>query len=312
MKCFRKLTLFRAFFLFSILMSVFLIKSGAQTVLPLYPDGIPNSKPAPDAETSEYNGDGLLIISKISRPTLTVYLPPKEKMTGVAVVICPGGGYTVVAAGHEGADVAKRFNEAGIAAFVLKYRIPDDQTMINKEIGPLQDAQRAIEIVRSRAAEWGIDPHHVGIMGFSAGGHLASTAGTHFKKSYIDNPRRINLRPDFMLLIYPVISFTDKIGHIGSRDQLLGKNPSNEKIKAYSNELQVTDQTPPAFLVHAKDDPAVPYANSEAFASALKKHHVPVKVFLFEKGGHGFGMINKTSDIRWMDVCLAWMKSIDN
>src|SRR6185312_15631621 len=135
----------------------------------------------------------------------------------------------------------------------------------NKEIGPLQDAQRALQIVRSRAAEWGIDPHHVGIMGFSAGGHLASTAGTHFKKSYIDNPRKINLRPDFILLIYPVISFTDEIGHIGSRDQLLGKNPSQEKIKYYSNELQVTDQTPPAFLVHAKDDPAVPYANSEAF-----------------------------------------------
>ncbi|MDP4248636.1 MAG: alpha/beta hydrolase [Bacteroidota bacterium] len=293
-------------------MSTFLIESGAQIVLPLYPGKIPNSKPAPDEETSEYDADGLLIISKISRPTLTVCLPPKEKATGVAVIICPGGGYWVVAAGHEGADVAKSFNDAGIAAFVLKYRIPNDHTMVNKEIGPLQDAQRALQIVRSRAAEWGIDPHHVGIMGFSAGGHLASTAGTHFKKSYIDNPRKINLRPDFMLLIYPVISFTDAIGHIGSRDQLLGKNPSQEKIKYYSNELQVTDQTPPAFLVHAKDDPAVPYANSEAFASALKKHHIPVKVFLYEKGGHGFGLINKTSDIRWMDICLEWLKSTGN
>jgi acetyl esterase/lipase len=302
---------FRSFCLSSLLMSVFIMNSVAQTVLPLYPEGIPNSRTTPDEEKSD-SADGILIISKISRPTLTVYLPPKEKATGVAVIICPGGGYSIVAAGHEGADVAKRFNEVGITAFVLKYRIPSDQTMINKEIGPLQDAQRAIQIVRSRAAEWGVDPHRTGMMGFSAGGHLASTAGTHFNKSYIDNPRHINLRPDFLLLIYPVISFTDSIGHIGSRDNLLGKHPSPEKIVAYSNEMQVTDQTPPAFLVHAKDDPAVPYANSEAFASALRKHHIPVKIFLFEKGGHGFGLINKTSDIRWMDECLAWMKSIDN
>ncbi len=251
---------FRSFCLSSLLMSVFIVNSVAQTVLPLYPGGIPNSRTSADEEKSD-SADGILIISKISRPTLTVYLPPKEKATGVAVIICPGGGYSIVAAGHEGADVAKRFNEAGITAFVLKYRIPSDQTMINKEIGPLQDAQRAIQIVRSRAAEWGVDPRRTGMMGFSAGGHLASTAGTHFNKSYIDNPR-------------------------------------------------VTDQTPPAFLVHAKDDPAVPYANSEAFASALRKHHIPVKVFLFEKGGHGFGLVNKTSDIRWMDECLAWMKSM--
>jgi acetyl esterase/lipase len=274
----------------------------------LYPGEIPNSKPGPDLETSEYTGDSILIIGKVSRPTLTIYLPPKEKATGAAVVICPGGGYWIVAAGHEGSDVAKRLNESGIAAFVLKYRIPDSSTMIHKEIGPLQDAQRAIQIVREHAAEWGLDEHRIGIMGFSAGGHLASTAGTHFKTSYIDNPKHINLRPDFMILIYPVISFTDRIGHIGSRDQLLGKHPAPEKIREFSNEMQVTDQTPPAFLAQAKDDDAVPFSNSVSFADSLKKHGVPEKVFLFGKGGHGFGLINKTSKVRWMDICLEWLK----
>jgi acetyl esterase/lipase len=289
-------------------MSFFLSTTRAQTVIPLYPGEIPNSKPGPDLETSEYTGDSILIIGKVSRPTLTIYLPPKEKATGAAVVICPGGGYWIVAAGHEGSDVAKRLNESGIAAFVLKYRIPDSSTMIHKEIGPLQDAQRAIQIVREHAVEWGLDEHRIGIMGFSAGGHLASTAGTHFKTSYIDNPKHINLRPDFMILIYPVISFTDRIGHIGSRDQLLGKHPAPEKIREFSNEMQVTDQTPPAFLAQAKDDDAVPFSNSVSFADSLKKHGVPEKVFLFEKGGHGFGLINKTSKVRWMDICLEWLK----
>jgi acetyl esterase/lipase len=278
--------------------------------MPLYPDTIPNSRPGADEEISKYSDDGTLSISKVSRPELTVFLPPKEKAGGTAVIVCPGGGYVNISASHEGSDVARRLNEEGITAFVLKYRIPDDQTMINKEIGPLQDVQRAIQIVRSRAAEWGINPHRIGILGFSAGAHLAASAGTHFNQSYISNPQHVSLRPDFMILVYPVISFSDSIGHKGSRDQLLGKNPSPEKIKEYSNELQVTDHTPPAFLVHAKDDDAVPYANSVVFAEALKEHHVPVKVFYYEKGGHGFGLINKTSSTHWMDVCLEWMKGI--
>jgi len=295
------------FHLFLSLMSLFFSEVRSQTVMPLYSGSIPNSKPGRDLETSD-SGDGILRIGKISRPTLTVYLPAKEKASGAAVIICPGGGYTIVAAGHEGSDVAKRLNKAGIAAFVLKYRIPDSSTMINKEIGPLQDAERAMQIVRSHAKEWGLDARRIGIMGFSAGGHLASTAGTHFNKLYIGNPDHISLRPDFMILVYPVISFTDQIGHIGSRNQLLGKNPGVEKIKEYSNEMQVTDQTPPTFLVHAKDDNVVPFANSTRFADSLKKHGVPEKIFLYEKGGHGFGLINKTSTVRWIDICLQWMK----
>jgi acetyl esterase/lipase len=198
----------------------------------------------------------------------------------------------------------------GIAAFVLKYRIPDTATMINKETGPLQDAQRAIQLIRDNAKKWGINKNRVGIMGFSAGGHLASTAGTHFNNSYINNPKEINLRPDFMILVYPVISFTDSIGHSGSRDQLIGKNPSTEKIKEYSNELQVTKKTPPSFLVHAKDDDAVNVQNSLQFAAALTKNKVKNEVYLYEKGGHGFGMNNPTSEVKWMDKVEQWMKKI--
>ena len=283
--------------------------STAQQVIPLYSGAIPNSKPTADEEKSEYGKDSILRISKVSRPTLSIYLPPKNIATGAAVIICPGGGYSILAASHEGSDVAKRFNEMGITAFVLKYRLPSDEAMINKEIGPLQDAQRAIQLVRENAKKWNINPHHIGIMGFSAGGHLASTAGTHFQKAYIDNPKKISLRPDFMILVYPVISLTDSVGHMGSRTQLLGKNPSAEKIKEYSNESQVTAQTPPAFLVHAKDDP-VKVQNSLLFAAALKAHNVPVDMYLYEKGGHGYGMHNKTSNVQWMDLVQQWMKQM--
>jgi len=289
---------------------IFCLQIKAQTVIPLYSQEIPNSRKVADEEYSRIEPGNILIVYKVSIPTLTIFLASKEKATGAAVIICPGGGYSNLAMGYEGTEVAQRFNEAGISAFVLKYRIPNDATMISKEIGPLQDAQRALMLVRSQAAEWGIDPKRIGIMGFSAGGHLAATAGTHFQKSYIDNPDHISLRPDFMLLIYPVISFKTPIAHMGSANNLLGLNPSQEQIKEFSNELQVTDRTPPAFLVHAKDDDVVPYSNSLVFAEALKSHHIPEKVFLYQQGGHGFGMTNKTSKLSWMDLCIQWIADL--
>jgi acetyl esterase/lipase len=295
--------------LICLIASFFFINMKIQTVIPLYDGEIPNSLPHKNQESFKYERDGVLIVSKISHPSLTIFLPPKEIATGTAVIICPGGGYLNLAMGYEGTDVAERLNKSGIAAFVLKYRMPDDSTMIHKEIGPLQDAQRAIQLVRSRAGEWGIDPKRVGILGFSAGGHLASTAGTHFKKNYISNPDQISLRPDFMILIYPVISFSGPVAHAGSLQNLLGPGPSTEKTKEYSNEMQVNGETPPAFLVHAKDDNTVPYANSIMFADSLKKYHVPVEVFLFEKGDHGFGMYNNTSNQLWMDHCIRWLKN---
>lgn len=280
----------------------------AQQVIPLYGDIIPNSKPAKDEEVTE-PGNTLprIIIGKVSRPTLTVFPAPADKANGTSVIICPGGGYSIVAIGHEGFEVAKKFNEMGVTAFVLKYRIPNDSYMVNKEIGPLQDAQRAIQLVRQNATTWKINPDRIGIMGFSAGGHLASTAGTHFNQVTIDNKDSISLRPDFLVLIYPVISFLDKYGHIGSRNNLLGLHPSSKKIKAYSNELQVNKTTPPTFLVHAGDDPAVPVQNSLLFYEALQKNGVPAELHVYPKGGHGYGMDNPTTKDEWIDRLRNWL-----
>lgn len=282
----------------------------AQTVYPLYGDqAIPNSIEGPDEEKSEMGDDGILRISKVSKPTLTVYLPEKGKGTGQGVIICPGGGYWILAASHEGSDVAEEFAKRGITAFVLKYRLPSDVTMIDKTIGPLQDAQRAIQMVRENADEWNINPDQVGILGFSAGGHLASTAGTHFHTAEIDNPKNISLRPDFMVLVYPVISFDPSIGHSGSAKNLLGEHPTQEMLDKFSNDKQVSANTPPAYLVHAKDD-RVSIQNSYVFEKSLRQNAVPVETTYFETGGHGFGMVNPQSDILWMDQVEAWIKGL--
>ncbi len=293
---------------FTLIFMAMALADFAQTTIPLYSNEIPNSKVAPDEELTEQR-DGITIVSKISKPTLTIFLPAKGKANGTAVVICPGGGYGINAISHEGTDVAKKFNEMGVAAFVVKYRIPNDATMLNREIGPLQDVQQAIKTVRQRAKEWNVEVNRIGIMGFSAGGHLASTAGTHFDTAVIPEAGTISLRPDFMILIYPVISFNDKITHMGSRDNLIGKLPSAEKIIEYSNELQVTANTPPTFLVHASDDDAVKANNSIDFYESLLKYKVPAELHIYQKGGHGFGMNNKTTDDQWMDRCKNWMKA---
>lgn len=213
---------FMKYLIISILI-ILTMNSIAQEVIRLYPGAIPNSKPSPDLEYSEINDDNILLISKISRPTLTAYFPAPGKSNCDAIIICPGGGYSIVAAGHEGADVAKKLNELGITAFVLKYRIPDSSWMINPETGPLQDAQRAIQVVRENATRWKISKNSIGILGFSAGGHLASTAATHFNKAYIPNRKRISLRPDFLVLVYPVITMTDTAQHISSKKICLAK-----------------------------------------------------------------------------------------
>lgn len=285
---------------------LFMAPVKSQSVIKLY-DRIPNEIAGPDEE--KQTDDGIARISNISRPTLTVYLPSKEKATGAAIVLCPGGGYGINAIKHEGTDVAAALNAAGIACFILKYRLPSDKIMKDKSIGPLQDAQQAVILVRSRAKEWHVDPSKIGIAGFSAGGHLASTAGTHYKNILVDNPSKISARPDFMILLYPVISFTDSIGHIGSRTNLLGASPSAAQIKLYSNETQVTSDTPPAFLMHAGDDKTVKVANSIRFYEALHRRGVDAELFIYPRGGHGFGLVNPTSPDRWLDRCLDWMRA---
>lgn len=280
----------------------------AQQVIPLYQGKVPNSKSVTNEEQRVANSDVDSLTSNVSVPTLSVYLPPKGLANGTAVIICPGGGYHVLLTKREGSDAARAFAKMGVTAFVSKYRLPNDKTMLDKSIGPLQDAQQAIKIVRQRAKEWGIDPKKIGILGFSAGGHLASTAGTHFNNPVIENGEGISVRPDFMLLINPVISFTDKIGHIGSRDNLLGPSPTEEKIKLYSNELQVTAETPPTILIHSDADQVVPVANSVEFYRALKENKVSGELHIYAKGEHGF--LSAPSFDEWFGRCIFWMKSM--
>jgi acetyl esterase/lipase len=277
----------------------------AQVVMPLY-QAVPNSRPSVNKEEN-ITTDGLLRISKVSIPTLTGYWPSNDTGKRTAVIICPGGGYARLAATHEGSDVAKQLNEWGIVAFVLKYRLPDDTIMLDKTIGPLQDAQRALQLVRENAARWRIDPARIGIMGFSAGGHLAATASTHFNTAVIANPNGTSLRPDFSILLYPVISLTDSLAHMGSRINLIGKTPTEEKVNEYSNEKQVNAQTPKAFLVHAADDKTVKVANSIRYYEALVKNGVPAELHLYQNGGHGFGMNNKTTQDKWIERLKNWL-----
>ncbi|MBC8034931.1 MAG: alpha/beta hydrolase [Chitinophagaceae bacterium] len=280
----------------------------AQDSIPLYPDGPPGALVAHNVETHEKHGTDIFV-TKVSQPTLTAFLPPPGKGNGTAVIICPGGGYHGLSISKEGEWVAKELNKLGVAAFVLKYRLPDERIMKDISIGPLQDAQTAISIVRRRAKEWNIDVNKVGIMGFSAGGHLASTAATHFNRPVIQNKEAVQLRPDFLILLYPVISFSDSLAHMGSRTNLLGKDAPATLRDLYSNELQVTPQTPPTLLVHAGDDEVVKVGNSIRFYEALNKNGVPAELVVYPKGGHGFGLNNTTTTDSWMERCRDWMKS---
>lgn len=285
-------------------MTLILNSLQAQETIALYPGELPNSKPNSMKEVASTDGSGWVM--KVSKPTLALYLPPANIASGRAVVICPGGGYIGESYKLEGTAIAEAFNRQGIAAFVLKYRLPSDSIMVDKSIGPLQDAQQAIKVVRERAAEWKINPNQIGIMGFSAGGHLASTAGTHFNTSYIPNPSNTSLRPDFLILVYPVISMQEGLTHGGSKGNLLGESPSKEKVDLFSNELQVNKDTPPAWLTHTGDDTAVPVENSIRFYQALIRNGIPAEMHLYPKGNHGFILNMKPED--WMGPLFEWIK----
>ncbi|MGN6178701.1 MAG: alpha/beta hydrolase [Mucilaginibacter sp.] len=281
----------------------------AQKEMPLYDGLIPNSKPDTTSEKIGRWGTDNYYLINVTKPTLTIYLPEADEATGTAVVICPGGGYSVIAIENEGYQIAKAFQKMGIAAFVLKYRLPSDKTMDDKSIGPLQDAERAIQIVKSNAKNWNIDTAKVGIAGFSAGGHLAASLGTHFRHNYIANKQVISFKPAFMILGYPVISFTDTLAHKGSRDNLIGKNPSEKMIREYSNEMQVTHETPPAFIFQAEDDHMVKVENSITFFQALHRNGVNAELIIYPRGDHGFGLNNPTITSKWMDECQKWLLS---
>ena len=282
------------------------VRGLAQQEIALYTGKIPNSRTTTTQEQQTYYESVDTVVTFVSQPTLSVFLPAPEKANGTAVLVIPGGGYHALLINREGKKVARELNKLGVAAFVLKYRLPSDESMMDKSIGPMQDAQQAIMTIREKATEWKIDPHKIGVLGFSAGGHLAATTGTHYSDPVIENPQNTSLRPDFMILINPVISFTDSIGHIGTRDNLLGKNPAAEQIKYYSNELHINKSTPPTFLVHAGDDTVVPVENSILFYENLRKQDIPAELHIYSKGEHGF--LKVPSFEEWFGRCVNWMK----
>jgi acetyl esterase/lipase len=293
-------------FIISFLLSLYSVLY-AQKEIPLYESSVPNSKAAANEEEIIAKKGEDTLAYKVYVPTISVFLPPKEKSKGTAVIICPGGGYHVLVMSREGSEIARAFNKIGIAAFVLKYRLPEDRIMQDKSIGPLQDAQRAVQLVREHATQWNINPGKVGIMGFSAGGHLASTAGTHFESALIENKNHTSLRPDFMILVYPVISFSDSLGHSGSRENLIGKNPSEKQILFFSNELHTDRSTPPAFIVLAGDDSVVKPGNSFVFYNELRKNGVIAEMHVYSAGEHGF--LRQPPFEEWFGRCCYWLKN---
>lgn len=294
----------------TVLMILLTSQVAAQSqVIDLWDGQVPGSIEQPDYQQTVDDNDGWVKMRFVTNPSLDVYPAPAETATGAAVLICPGGGYWLLAIDHEGAQVARWLNSLGITAFVLKYRLPSDAIMEDKSIGPLQDAQKAMRWVRRHADAWNVDPHKIGVMGFSAGGHLASTLSTHYNENVYEPVDDVSARPDFSLLIYPVISMEDSITHMGSRNLLLGDNPSSEKVAHFSNELQVTQDTPPAFIIHSLDDGAVSFQNSICYAVALREHGVPCELHLYESGGHGYGLgRSANTESSWPEACRKWLE----
>lgn len=300
--------------LLSTLIALSFAATSQEITLPLWPAGkVPNYQKTNETEKSD--STDIVRISKVQNPEIAVFIPSKKSATGQAVVICPGGGYAILAYNWEGTDVAKWLNSKGVTAIVLKYRLPNSKSNIVPHQSPLMDAQRALRLVRANADKWNIKKDRVGIMGFSAGGHLASTAGTHFDNgnaSSTDSIERQSCRPDFMILMYPVITMSKPTMHVGSRNNLIGANPDAQLANFYSAELNVTKETPPTFLAHATDDKGVPVENSLMFYQALKDHNIPAEMHLYPKGGHGFGLalgIPETES--WTDRCIDWLRNLN-
>lgn len=263
-----------------------------QQKMDLYPTGIINVKT--DVELGE------------NVPEFYFYKPTVQRHDKVFLII-PGGGYARVAIKHEGHDVAKRLQDLGYPSFVLRYRLPVDSQMIDKRIAPIQDAQSALVYIRRHAAELGINAAQVGVLGFSAGGHLASTLSTHFKTSYI-GAKNVNLRPDFSVLVYPVITMDDLNTHQGSKKNLIGPELDPSDILRFSNEKQVTESTPLTYLVHAEDDKVVPIENAYLYQRALEAFKVPNALYRYKEGGHGFGLVNAKESGDWFGAMLTWLE----
>lgn len=278
----------------------------AQTLsLPLWENTPPFTRTVPEQDQLEGTG-----IVKVARPELLVYLPERAVANRAAILICPGGGYSKLAIAHEGHEVAEWYQQKGYVAAILKYRLPDEELVEESWRVPLTDAEQGIRLIRQKAGEWQLDQQKVGVLGFSAGGHLAATLSVHGSSAGNDLPAS---RPDFSILIYPVISMDTSITHAGSRNQLLGEKLQTEWEDYYSIEKQVNAQTPPAFIVHSWDDKGVVPQNSIRYAEALQQNQVPVELHLFQKGGHGYGMGNRENTgnaPRWPELSHGWIQEI--
>lgn len=286
-----------------------LVQAQDQSIL-LWEHGIPGEIVSKSYEESQKSKEGRITqITKVTAPSLTPFFP--EQPNGTSVVICPGGGYQHLSMDKEGFQTAQWFNTLGITAFVLKYRLPSDSIMRDKSIGPLQDIQRAMRYVREHANALNLNPNKIGVLGFSAGGHLAASLSTLYDKSTYESQVDSSARPDFSILVYPVISMDESITHKGSKHNLLGKSPSAELMNEFSLEKEVDSLTPISFLVHATDDRAVPVENSLVYYTALKQHKVPVEMHIYEKGGHGFGLGISGTNQEWPLHCEAWLRSHD-
>jgi acetyl esterase/lipase len=280
-------------------------------IIPLWTDAIPGAIKAADYQEKEiYKEEKVQSISKVVTPTLSVFLAAEGNSNGSSVLILPGGGYSHLSIDKEGTKVAHWLNSLGITAIVLKYRLPSDQIMKDKTIGPLQDAQEAIRYIRRNAEKWKIKKDKIGVMGFSAGGHLAATLSTHYNDKVYQVSDSVSAKPDFSILIYPVISMNNEITHKGSQNNLLGISPSISLIDKFSNEQHVNSETPTAFIIHATDDLVVPAENSINYYLALKKNKIPAELHLYEKGGHGFGLGVKETSQYWTKDCENWLRRI--
>ena len=272
----------------------------------LYDNDIAGSIYSAKVETNVSKSDTDEFIIDITTPELTAYFPKEKNVQNSAVIICPGGAYYGLSMIKEGEDIARRFNQLGITAFVLKYRMPSTETMTDKSTGPLQDVQQAFAFVRQHSNQWQLAEDKIGVMGFSAGGHLASSAAVHFNQPVLAENTPEMIKPNFQILVYPVISMADSITHKGSRTNLLGENYSAAQLTYYSNETQVSTDSPKAFIVHANDDKAVPVENSLHYYQALNQQHVATQLLLLPSGGHGFGMRHPFD---WFNSLTMWLEN---
>lgn len=295
-----------------LLFFVFLAEINSQSqIIPLWENDIPNKNSLEIDEIIDTTD--IIKIRHVNNPSIEIFYPSIKNKNDIAILVIPGGGYSILAYDWEGTDIAKMLNSYGITACVLKYRLPSSKDNIDGKLSPFIDAQRAMRLIRNHSSKLGISSNKIGVIGFSAGGHLAVTLGTHYEEQIFvsDNIDSISAKPDFMVLMYPVVTFVESYRHNGSVQKLLGSSNSSELLEYYSGELNLDENTPPCFLVHSNDDPAVNVKNSLTFFSELSKYQKKSELHIYNSGGHGFGLALNNQRLNvWKDLAISWIKSL--